>query len=142
MHQQFSAKGKREEPTQLAQRIQRGLSLYSEKGQEIVWLAEDRCFVPSRTHEGRRYLVVFGEDGERCNCADRTGDRLGTCLHRIAALVSRAKRPVYEVRKTHDSRRQAEVFILIERRAGAEREIDRGPVAQMYEEKWSREEVA
>jgi hypothetical protein len=74
------------------------------------------------------------------HCADRAGDRLGTCLHRIAALVSWAKRPAYEVRKVHDSRRQAMLYVLVERRAGAERELlVSESCAEAYETKWAVE---
>jgi hypothetical protein len=118
MHKEVYRKGKREEPTQLAQRIQRGLDLYSEKGEQIVWLAEDRCRVPSCAHEGRGYLVVFGESGERCQCPDFSRSGLGCCKHTLAALVSWAKRPAWEVRKVHDSRVPGHVWQVVDAKTG------------------------
>lgn len=113
----------------LAKRILRGLDLWTDKGHLIEWVDTDRCRVPSQRHDGRFYLVVFGEDGERCNCSDRAGEKIGTCKHRCAALVSWAKRVEYHVEKRPELRMVAgedgmggqEVFTvyeLVEVRAG------------------------
>lgn len=115
----------------LAKRILRGLDLWTSKGHLIEWVDTDRCRVPSQRHDGRFYLVVFGEDGERCRCKDFGvhGREYGACLHTVAALISWAKRVEYRVEKRPELRMVAgedgmggqEVFTvyeLVEVRAG------------------------
>lgn len=123
VYQRETKRGEGEISEALAKRILRGLDLWTSKGHLIEWVDEDRCKVPSQRHDGRFYLVVFGEDGERCRCKDFGvhGREYGACLHTVAALISWAKRVSYEVRKGHDSRFGADVWRLVEIKAGNER---------------------
>lgn len=127
---------------QLTHRILRGVNLYAERGAEIVWLADDRCYVPSRTRPGKRYVVVFGEDGERCKCRDFEihGAENGCCLHTVAALISWSKRVFYEVRRDRDLNYEADVYKLVEVRGGAEQVLYQSDrVSEVYWHKWQLE---
>ncbi len=126
----------------IADRIRRGVALFAEKGHGVEWLAEDRCKVPSRTRPGVKYLVVFGEDGERCRCRDHEihGAEYGVCLHIVCALIASAKRPTYRVERVHDSRVGRFVYVLVERRAGLEREVSRRlACSDAWLDKWAAE---
>lgn len=126
---------RREKDSPLTARIKRGIELFASKGEQIAWIDTNRCRVPSRTWPGRSYLVVLHEDYETCNCGDREGDRLGTCLHRTAALVSHARRVFYRVEEFGPA--QARSYALVETRAGVDRVILRSAsCADVYHEKW------
>ncbi len=126
----------------LQQRILRGINLYAEKGHEIVWLGEDRCRVPSCSHEGRSYLVTLSGQSERCQCKDYGRAKLGACKHTVAALISWAKQVSYTVRRRHDSRRGEYVWDVVEIRAGVERVVFAGLSCSVaYHEKWILEGI-
>ena len=64
----------------------RGLSLYRERGEEIVTYLDGTYGVPSRTEEGGLYVVDL--EAGTCDCPDSTyGGH--TCLHSVAAEAKR-----------------------------------------------------
>lgn len=119
---QGSKRGRVSRP--LAQRIRRGIEHYANHGEYIEWVAEDRCKVPSCKHPEHFYLVVFGEDGERCVCPDFSRNNIGVCKHTIAALISWAKKVDHRVEKRHDSRLGAYVWDVVETHAGVDRVVE------------------
>jgi hypothetical protein len=109
----------------LQQRIMRAVEHFHRCGEDVEWVSEDRCKVPSQRFNDRKYLVIFGKDGERCQCVDfnreHDGKRLGACVHTITALISWAKRVDYRVVSRHDSRLGDYVYDVVETRAGVDR---------------------
>lgn len=105
----------------LQQRILRGIELYADRGEEIQWVAEDRCYVPSQSRPNKRYLVTLSGQSEKCRCKDYDHANLGACKHTVASLISWAKQVQYGVRKRHDSRLGEYVWDVVEVRAGVER---------------------
>lgn len=121
------------EETQIAQRIRRGVALYSERHQEIKTQHAGIYCIPSSTGRGF-YRVIVKDERESCNCPDRKGHSLGVCKHIAAALIADAKRPTYRVKKT-----QGDLWELLEKRAGIEEVIGWGPCSEMYWSKWELE---
>lgn len=124
----------------LQKRILRGIEHYGQCEESIEWVAEDRCKVPSQRFPKRSYLVIFGKDGERCQCYDFSRSRLGACKHTAAALISWAKGVDYRVDKRHDSRREDFVWDVVETRAGVDRVVGTfAYVGSAYHAKWALE---
>jgi hypothetical protein len=126
----------------VTQRIRRGLKLWEEFGDQIEWVAEDRCKVPSCRRAGRHYLVILGPDGERCGCPDyqRNREKLALCKHTTAALISWSKRSTYRVEKRHNSLLPGDEWLLIEHRAGHEELVGAYLwIGQAYLDKWTLE---
>ncbi len=68
-------------------RAMRGLSLYRDRGDEIVvYPTTGEYGVPSRTEEGVLYVVDL--DAETCSCPDSSKGK-HTCLHLVAAEAKR-----------------------------------------------------
>lgn len=68
-------------------RAQRGLALYRERENEIVFYPTTGEYgVPSRTEEGELYVVDL-EEGS-CSCPDATCRKV-SCLHMVAAEAKR-----------------------------------------------------
>ena len=65
-------------------RAERALALYEERGHLIRALGADRYEVPSCSMDGRRYIVRYGGEVERCSCPDRHVP----CKHLIAAALA------------------------------------------------------
>lgn len=58
-------------------------------------------------------------------------------LHAVAALISWSKRVEYRVVRRHDSRLMANVYVLIEIRAGVERELFQSTyISEVYWMRW------
>lgn len=121
-------------------RVGEGRALFNVRGDQIEWVDVDRCYVPGKARP--RYLVVFGEEGERCGCPDfqRLGEELGMCKHTVAARISFSQIASYHVRKRHDSRLGREVWDLVETKAGVDRIIEIFDwVGNAYARKWALE---
>jgi len=125
---------------EVASRIRRGISLYSNMHQEIETQHAGIYRIPSSTGRGFYRVIVkqgeAGEAGESCNCPDRKGHELGICKHITAALIHDAKRPTYRIRKTSEA---GDVFELLQKRAGIEEVIGWGTCSEMYWSKWALE---
>jgi hypothetical protein len=119
---------------EVAIRIVRGVAHYSHWHQEIQVQHNGIYWIPASSGSGYFYRVILKETGEVCNCADKKGHSLGLCKHTICALIADAKRPTYRIRKT-----QGDLFELLETRAGIERVIEWGTLAEVYHEKWALE---
>ncbi len=128
------------EATKLTERIRRGIEDFHQRGHLIEWIGENRCKVPSTSKAGRFHLVIFGKDGERCGCPDKVGDDLGTCRHRVSALISWAKKVEHYVAKAHSSRLGSDVWNVVETRAGVDRVVGTFLyVGTAYHAKWALE---
>jgi hypothetical protein len=141
MHKEgYTTMGSREEA--VAARIRRGIEHWRVHHEDIVRVDEDFYRVPSDSRGGVLRSVHIDEGNERCTCEDyrKFGRRYRLCRHIVAALIEDAKSPTYRVLKRHDSRRQAVLYVLVERRAGTERELlVSESCAEAYETKWAVE---
>ncbi|MDQ3767843.1 MAG: SWIM zinc finger family protein [Actinomycetota bacterium] len=77
------------QPAHPTTRESRGIALYREHGDEIVFEA-GVWFVPSMSDATTVYEVRLGRRGNVCECADFEY-RGGSCLHIYAAIIARAK---------------------------------------------------
>ncbi len=86
-------------------RCQRGITLFRERGSEVVRYVDGTFGVPSRTEDGAIYHV----DLERgtCQCADylveavHRGNPYHVCLHQVCATIYAAKVATGETRRQH-----------------------------------------